>query len=98
MENQTASYGRERRPTQCPDEIVLGPGGQHGQVEVDHLGVEGRGGDEVVVDVPFHREHFTHGQENHEGEETGGQFTDDFNLKKRREGGEHQPIETLCPK
>ena len=84
VENQPT--GTERRPTQRPDEVVLGPGGQHGQVEVDHLGVEGRGGDEVVVDVPFHREHFTDREENHEGEETGGQFTDHFNLKKRKGG------------
>lgn len=68
--------------TQCPDKVVLGSGGQHGQVQVDHLSVERRVGDEVIVDVSFHRENFTHRQKDQEAEEGGGHFTDDLRLRK----------------
>ena len=69
--------------TQCPDKVVLGSGGQHGQVQVDHPRVEGCVGDEVVVNVSFHRENFTHQQKDQEAEEGSGHFTDDLSLRKK---------------
>lgn len=72
-------------PTECPDEVVLGSGGQHGQVQVDHLSIERHVGDEVVVDVSFHGENFTHRQKDQEAEEGGGHFPDDLRLRRQRE-------------
>lgn len=74
---------RSPSPTQCPDEVVLGSGGQHGQVQVDHLSVEGRVGDEVVVDVAFHGEDFTDGQEDEQAEEGRGHFTNHLRVWRR---------------
>lgn len=42
--------------TKRPDKVVFWPEGQHGQVEVDHLQVEGRGANEVIVDGAVHRQ------------------------------------------
>lgn len=68
-------------PTERPHEVILGSGGHHGQVQVDHLSVERRVGDEVVIDVSFHGENFTHGQEDQEAKEGGGHFTDNLHLR-----------------
>lgn len=68
-------------PTECPHKIILRSGGHHGQVQVDHLSVEWRVGNEVVIDVSFHRENFTHGQEDQEANEGGGHFTDNLHLR-----------------
>lgn len=73
------------QPTERPDKVVLRPGGQHGQVQVDHLSIEWHVGDEVIVNVSFHRENFTHGQKNQEAEEGGGHFPDDLHLRKHRD-------------
>lgn len=58
-----------------PDEVILGSGGQHGQVQVDRLSVERRLGDEVIVDVSLHGENLTHRQKDQQAEEGGGHFT-----------------------
>lgn len=73
---------RFQPPTERPDEVILGSGGQHGEVQVDHLGIERCVGDEVVLDVSLHREYFTHRQENQEAEEGGGHFTYHLHLRR----------------
>lgn len=73
----------EVSPTERPHKVVLRSGGQHGQVQVNHPSVEGHVGDEVIVDVSFHRENFTHRQKDKEAEEGGGHFTNDLRLRKQ---------------
>lgn len=68
--------------TKGPDKVVLWSGGQHGQVQVDHLTVERRVGDKVVVDVSLHGENFTNRQKDQEAEERGGHFTDNLHLRR----------------
>lgn len=68
-------------PTERPHEVVLGSGGQHGQVQVDRLSVERRVGNEVVINVSFHGENFTHRQKNQQAEEGSGHLPDHLHLR-----------------
>lgn len=60
--------------TQSPNKVVFRPGGQHGQIQVDHLSIEGRGGDKIIINITLHRTHFADGKEDQERDEAGGQL------------------------
>lgn len=49
--------------TQSPNKVVFRPGGQHGQIQVDHLSIEGRGGNKIIINVTLHRTEFADGEE-----------------------------------
>lgn len=70
--------GEEGSPrTQSPNKVVFRPGGQHGQIQVDHLSIEGRGGDKIIINITLHRKDFADRQEDQERDEAGGQLLND---------------------
>lgn len=66
--------------TKRPDKVVFWPEGQHGQVEVDHLQVEGRGSNKVIVDGAVHRQQLAKGQVDGQRHAAGEQLGDDVVL------------------
>lgn len=91
MDSEVDPGFRFPSPTQCPDEVVLGSGGQHGQVQVDHLSVEGCVGDEVIVNVSLHGEDFADGQEDEQAEERRGHLPNHLRLRKHTHTHSSQP-------
>lgn len=79
-----SAQSRFQPPTKCPDKVVLGSGSQHGQVQIDHLSIKRRVGDEVIVDVSLHWENLTHRQKHQQAEEGGGDLMYDLHLWRNR--------------
>ena len=67
--------------TQGPNEEVLGPQGEHGEVEVDDLLVEGCGGDEAVVYGALHWDQLVDGQVHAQRDDTREQLGDHVILR-----------------
>ena len=70
--------------TQGPNKEVLGPQGEHGQVEVDDLLVEGCGGDEAVVYGALHWDHLVDGQVDAQRDDTRAQLGDHVTLRREK--------------
>lgn len=78
MDREGEMEGEAGSPrTQSPNKVVFRPGGQHGQIQVDHLSIEGRGGDKIIINITLHRKDFADRKENQQRDEAGGQLLND---------------------